>query len=482
MKQFGYGAPRGALLYVVGAALCSAGEKPQALEAAEKQRSAALLRTARIEFAESSSIIGASGQVTGLPRRYYTWRCADDAYVTDFQGDEEGVFMRDADGRPRDDLTYHGPLHFLVKDGETWEHIDQAPVAEIGADERAAHYRLYDLRKIGLDPVVPGRDFDQELRKSGLPPPQYETVVDADGLYVVSFSFGDDTARWWIDPQRGWNVVRTAVVAAGRETSGMRMELAEYDGAWFPRQFEYRRRAADGDEFVTVTNVLNAEFNRPWHPQRLTPSDIGVEAGMTLHFSQRATDSTLLWDGSKAVAPEEFFERLARGDVIPGPTVAPTLGGRGAPTSGPAGGSAADDGATATRPGRGARSRGLDDFESEWEKYTRHFIIHYRLDDEQARRAWTVCRTCQERGRAIFADRRADLQDWQGKVEAAEGLPPPERERQLSDLERRREVLMAPIKRIFEERLRPELEKLPTEKQRECAEKTHTPGRSGTGD
>lgn len=446
-------------------------ERPQELTAAAEARNKALLRTARIEYAERSIVVQPDGRRVERPLRYYTWRCADDAYVSVDHGDEEGVVMRDLEGRPRDDLPYHGAQQYLVKNDEVWLHVEQSPAADIFGNQRSDFFRLHDLRRLGLDPVAFGHDIEAECREHGLPAPEYETTIE-DGLYVVTTAIGPGQIRWWIDPDRGWSVVRSAVSRDGQETSSTHFSLSQTEGVWFPQEIEHTRHTASGHTLTTVITILSTEFNRPEHPQELTPADIGVEPGMTLNYQDRDDVTQSVWDGQRPISPEEYTAALKDGSLKRGPTVERELArwleehqGRTQPqgTTKPSGG---DAGAT-TRPARFGSVEDIAMFASEWEAYTRRFIMKHRLKPDQARKAWQVCRDCESRGRSYIEAQRSDLDDWQRRLEASRHVSAEEWEKQQGALDRRRTELVAPLQRIFEQRLKPELDKLPTPSQRE---------------
>jgi hypothetical protein len=445
-------------------------ERPPALAAAFAARDRALLRTARIEYAEQSIVTNADGQRIERPVHYYTWQCARDAYVSVDQGDEEGVVMRDTDGRPRNDLPYHGPMHYLIKDGEIWRHVEQALWADIFADRRADSLRLHDLRRLGLDPVTFGQDIEAGCREYGLPAPEYQTTIEH-GLHVVTTTIGPGQIRWWIDPERGWNVVRTASISSGLETASMRFMVVETDGVWFPQGFEYVRLAADGREFTTVYTLLSTEFNRPDHPQELTPADIGVEPGMSLNYQDRSDIAEAVWDGHTRITGEEYIARVKDGSFKRGPTVEHELARwmqarerNPQPATNPS----AEDAGPATRPASAAVREASKSFESEWEAYTRRFIKEYRLDAEQARKAWRICRNCEGLGRAYVQEHRAEFDEWQTRKDALAAAAADEQAKQKDTVDRRRADLLAPVQRIFEERLKPDLDKLPNDRQREA--------------
>jgi len=457
-----------------GGTALGGGERPPALTAAVEARAKELLRTARIEYAERSVVVEPDGRRVERPLHYYTWRCAGERYVSVDRGDEEGVVMRDADGRPRTDLPHQGPQGYLVKSDEVWLHSESSPAADVFGLQRADWFRLHDLRRLGLNPVTLGQDVEEACRANGLPAPDYEATTES-GLDVVTATIGPGQFRWWIDPARGWSVVRAAVLRDGQETTSMWLTVAQVDGVWFPTEVEYVRHTDDGHELSTTYAMLSTEFNRPEHPQELTPADIGVEPGMTVHYQDRNDIVTAVWDGQAAISPDEYRVRLSNGSLKRGRTVERELAhllredapGREASTK-----PSAESGGTATRPALFFAGERGKTFESQWEAYTRRFIMQYRLSAEQARKAWQICRDCEALGRSSIEKRRGDFDEWQKRKDALAGASAEEQKKQREALDLRRKELMAPVERIFEERLKPDLDRIPTAQQREARRET----------
>lgn len=431
-------------------------EKPAALVAAEQARDRAWLRTAHIEFSEHRTVPRDTDPPSLPPRvQYYTWRCAGDDYTTVYRGDDEGVVMRGLDGLPRDDLTYRGPMHFLVQGGEIWQHVEDDVTADILPDERTTFWRLWDLRTMGLNPVVFGKDFGSEVERCAYPAPEYTTASENE-LTVVTASTGSSRVVWWIDPQKDNGIVRTAVWLDGKQIGETRYALEETDGVWFPRKIELYRLAAGDVTPSTVITILSAEFNRPYHPQSLTPASIGIEPGTTVICQTRAETPVMIWDGKKLIGLDEYSARLQSGELRPGPTITReherlTV-------------NHANDGIVSTQPVRSAVVLDVRILESQWEAYTRGFIVRYRLDTDQARKAWDLCRGCEEKARAYLAKRQREIEEWQQQADSAKsGRVSADR---LGQLKERQTELAAPIERIFDDRLKPGLERLPTDAQR----------------
>jgi hypothetical protein len=452
-------------------------ERPLALRKAIAARSADLLFTARIEFSVTEKEDGHAG----APRdRFYTWKCAGDRYVLVNQGDDEGVFERDAEGKPVP-AWLNRPEHSLVMDGQVWQHMEGTLDACVLGDDSRAFFSLHDLRKMGLNPVTFGSDLDETLRSHGYPPLEYETRV-IDGLHVVSGSSGDGGVKWWIDPEKGWNVVRTEVFHEGRKIGERRFELRldPHDGIWFPRKVELYRLAAGDTDPSSVIELHSTEFNRPEHPAELTPAGIGIEVGTSMTFQDREPVRFGYWDGEKAVPFAELMQRIQSGELTMGASVSRARAqlrshARRQKLMASAPEATSPDGAPATRPALTIPELEWTTFETQWEAYTRLFIARYRLDKEQAQKAWSVCKDCQERGRAYVANHRSELEELDRRIETAKKPSPAGDKALAAELALQRQKLMGPLAKLFEERLKARLEFLPTRAQREAAQAQRIP-------
>ncbi|HMQ15168.1 MAG TPA: hypothetical protein PKC49_04265 [Phycisphaerae bacterium] len=102
-----------------------------------------------------------------------------------------------------------------------------------------------------------------------------------------------------------------------------------------------------------------------------------------------------------------------------------------------------------------------------WETYVRDFIRRYQLDQDQCEKAGAILLECQKRAQEIVARRRNDLAEIVSKLldasEAGKAEEAARFRRQLQDG-------LRPIEAIFEQSLKPRLEKLPTREQRKRAE------------
>ena len=119
---------------------------------------------------------------------------------------------------------------------------------------------------------------------------------------------------------------------------------------------------------------------------------------------------------------------------------------------------------------RDAGGKGGKDFESAWEKYVREFIAKYKLNDEQTQKANAVLEDCEAQAKRYMIGRREQIEKFDKQIEALRKSKDKSKSKGLSELNEKREKLIEPIERIFDEQLKPRLERLPTRAQRRAAE------------
>ncbi len=131
--------------------------------------------------------------------------------------------------------------------------------------------------------------------------------------------------------------------------------------------------------------------------------------------------------------------------------------------------------------GRGqeaAAANAGEKFESQWETYVREFCARYKFDEEQKQRAQSILKDCQDQAGQHLRSIRTDLEKIEKDLAAA-GKGGPEASKKSADLNQAKSKLVAPINDIFDKKLKPRLEKLPTRAQRAVAEAT--PAVTGKG-
>ncbi|MBI5864264.1 MAG: hypothetical protein HZB38_07135 [Planctomycetes bacterium] len=123
-------------------------------------------------------------------------------------------------------------------------------------------------------------------------------------------------------------------------------------------------------------------------------------------------------------------------------------------------------------------------FESEWEKYVREFIQKYQLNDEQTQKANAILTQCEQQADRILTAKKSELERIESREAELRTAAAPTaagaksdakeareaKQKESGELAKKKEEILAPLTRIFEDQLKPKLEKLPTRAQREAAE------------
>lgn len=323
----------------------------------------------------------------------------------------------------------------LLRSGDTvWQYDREGIFARVWTrPPRTSLLSPMDVRFVGMH-VRPDAlyhmSFDSVFPE--ISPEAKFTEEKKDGLYIVTAEMPAGGMRWVIDPAKGWNPVRCEQFEAGVVIRSCTVEYDLSGGAFVPRRCEYRNEATGETE--AEFSIDRIEVNTGELPETLEPEHIGIENGMSIADMSAGGKQFYYYDG-KLIEREEFNEGVRAGRYAQGPGVREFRERRGERTPAPI------DALRKLRP----LNRLMDD----WERYTREFIRKYRLDAEQTGRALAVLSECQQRRdqrRADF-DRRAE----------SDSLPEARARRQAE--------LNEYVQRIFDDRLKPQLFKLPREEQ-----------------
>jgi hypothetical protein len=427
-------------------------ERPRALENAQRQRE--LLQAGTVEFYHKFTR-------DALPPMLYTARFGGEDDAVALRGDEGGVFYC-SDGTVAQ--SRRGPHVALIRKEDTWAYDSDGLMAMASLDPAHAEH-VWKLRSLGLNSFNSYRDVHDTLWRDGGKQPDarsYSETVE-NGLHVVRAQTEHGVTTWYIDAQRGWNPVRVTYERDGQLAAESRSTLKEYDGIWFPATVAFFG-GNDPDHPLEVVTVASAAFNRPDQPRALTPADIGIEAGMSLHVERPGGKSEfMMFDGEKAVSQEEFVERVRAGEIKYGPTFLRTIAEIEAAAARSEVEGATEVGAVTGDPTSARRRR-----ESEWEAYTRKFIAKYHLDDGQSQKALSILRECQEEANQYLLRHKTEFERLQQKFQKVAKADAP-KEEDLRARSQQAAKLRAPLNEIFEKQLKPRLEKLPTRAQREGA-------------
>jgi hypothetical protein len=477
MKRFWIASVLSATALASSAALEQRSEALQKLEAYR-----AALRTGQVEW----SLIDQRLDFYAGEIRFKTSKFAGEDQILIERGNQEGLVMRTEDGTPS---TVGGsdPLHFLQTGEQEWYRPGD-PLAGAEVWRMAARTRD-DIRSLGAAAGLLRADVHDVLWRDLAHNPsawKFDERREA-GLHVVTIQKSAGTTTYWLDPERGWSPVRVRNEHEKYGWTESRSTLKNFDGVWFPQVVEFfSSRYRDGQEPEKIVRVYSATFNGPEHPQRLTPADIGLEPGMDVLVRGADMKAEMIgkWDGEKVVSFQEFARRLRTGEVTEGPNFLRAAAKAQAKLAqerlAAAGAEEGDVAAVWTGPMTVEQVRRAllltpKELESLWEAYTRHFIGEYKLNQEQTQKALSILKSCQEQAEAHVSAHKSDFDRLDERVSALTKLKAEERAKAEAGIKRDRQKLLKPLDDIFEQQLKPRLDKIPTRAQRKAADERKAP-------
>ncbi len=397
------------------------------------------------------------------------------------------------------EFDYGGPDGRTGIDGETGQ-VYYQPSRRLMRADYSAYYQLPDpfvavspagtyhpelpsIRAMGLFPTE-GEVYAQDVRLETAflryPPyndsdGHYEEHPDGSYIEVTLKLASGDEVHWWIDPQRGHNVVRSELFETGRVSRYSVCELVRFGDVWYPAQVQYF--AGNRADPLKTVGVHSASFNAPDLPERLTLRELEIEPGLTVTDSRRDHKHDPLysgtWSGEEVIRAAEWLEMVRQGQADYGPIGKAFLAWE----------EYNETGKLPTQPiqlspelariaphhevlviATRATSRPA---EHPWKLYTREFIRVAQLDQEQTQKAWLICNDACERGAAVALRFRDRLDKLNAKARELRESPEPNIAERLIAIERERHELLRPVDGVFTEQLRDRLFRLLTRAQSE---------------
>lgn len=433
-----------------------AAEPPAALRAFESARKA--LNSGRVEW----SALPEGDEARAL--RFVSRYASNGDMIFERHGDSEGWTVRNPD-------TGEGfsryPHFYMIDEKAVWSHRDWTMHVnrwEPDGQEGPWDNRIKDVRALGA--YVTSNSLEHKTGLASIwgrdddPVESWDELQHGDLHIVTGHTRGGARITWHVNAERGWNAERIEY-DTGYGLWEAVSTLQEYGGAWFPAETRYYQ---DGKLQEAVV-VRSASFNVPDDPQRFSLADIAVEPGTHIVAQNRPNISgpdSATWNGEQIVKLSEWLEdrRTGRRDFGPKFKEWRRLGR--SPYSTPEEVAAVKLGnRELTTHAVMRRHAGL------WERYVRDFIERYKLLDEQKQRAWAVLLECRNEADAVIDRHRPRLTELISKMLAAKEQGEADKERELTAQIKK---LRAPVDDIFEQQLKPRLEKLPTRAQRKAAE------------
>ncbi|QDT51014.1 hypothetical protein Pan258_50970 [Symmachiella dynata] len=242
-------------------------------------------------------------------------------YLVDFEDDK--LRFDYSHSRPQSntdgDVASYKEILILTPEGLI-THVDPETTGENWAVSRIAPEdlqsgstaQLFDPRLLGINPSVTGMLHSRHLESFVGNPERTSVTVESeeiDGREVsrVEYLRTDGfQARMWIDPDRGYNIIRAEFQARkGAEERLFRIdcELKQYEtgGIWFPEVIKYQE-LHDGKLFSgeTVT-IRSATFNMDVDDDRFTVATMNLPPGTAIADTADNPNGTQMWNGTELV-------------------------------------------------------------------------------------------------------------------------------------------------------------------------------------
>lgn len=427
--------------------------------------------------------------------RYYSSRYAGNDFLLWDYGDADGCVLRGhCGGHP--ELKYplehvyspHG--HLYTSDDEQWNYQEEGLQATFYEPGTRLVVPQPDIRTIGIMPWLNSYEFHDRLDPRSYfhgqfpqnPERRFTQTVEPDGTVRVTSHYPNSGATWYLDPNLGFQPRRMEGFV--RKESGEIMEYEadltyrQYGDRWFVEEVEFNDLAHGRRQWI---EVLHASFDQPDHPQALTPAgSLGMVPWISVarhRPEETASPATPGWgrdlfDGEKAIGRDEYKRRRAEGTFPSGEQKMAMLAFREQNNYVPGAYPPALEKTEERMPGL-ARTPGL------WEPYTRRFVIHHRFDRVQYGKAFQVLHECQKPAYEYLDKREHEIDEVDqqlAEVQAqlkAQGVDETARralDHRIESARERKDLLLAPVERIFEDCLKARLNALLTPNQRERQE------------
>lgn len=384
------------------------------------------------------------------------------------RGDERGIVSFDETGKEAENG--RAPYFGLRKGGLVWEHVEGASRAS--TTPQRTRGLAPDPRTFGVMYGFSYRSLEDTFWRDPVNLPsarKYSESREGD-LWVVTAHTDVGTVKWWIDPDKGWQAARIALFDNQGLLAEARVALAKWGDEWFPKTVQYFVRGyLDAKEPQITINISNAVFNSPDLPQRFSPEDIGIVAGVTVVMERNEAWREVgygVYDGKGGIKRQ----RTPTGAPVAADANARAENGKPDPRTDLSGSLNPEESRWQ------AQSRAA--IESLWQRFTRLFIQKYQLKDDQQQNAWNICKECEKQAESYVSGHQSSFERIEARLvtlrnvpavsEPANAIDGPSRLRAQAEGEL--ELLMRPINKIFQDQLVPRLNKLPTRAQRVAAD------------
>ena len=392
--------------------------------------------------------------------------------IFEVRGDQDGWVTRSE--RPSHYPNSRVPQIFMRNREGSWYYQETSGIIDWWGEggENWPDKEMKDVRAVGIYPTSGSLDGRVgfgiwDIRGVEVRSWEQERVGDNYMVTMVgtSTSGADCRLTWEINPDKGWNAERIVFDTPLRKWEAV-CGLKQFDDTWLPAKTDYLE---DGN-LVESVEIVAASVNQPSDPAAFTPGALDLEPGTNINGKHLGTGfgKVLIWNGDSISTSADWFADVKAGRRQWGPTFQRIQRGEHVPNP-----YLTDEQRAASDLARQRLtvSTRLVEHEGLWQAYVEQFIARYQLNKEQSEKAWKILAACRERAQRFLSKHRAELTSLHEQINAADKND----KKRIARLEARLAEARAPIDKIFEEQLKPRLDKLPTRAQRKAADAPNSP-------
>lgn len=360
------------------------------------------------------------------------------------------------------------PHLYLARPEGVWLYKETMPHATLwppGSPSTSGKPRLKDARAIGI--FSTSKSIETPLASRGAwesetdPVVSYEERREGDLVIVTGHHRSGSVTEWTLAPQMGWNALTIVSESPDGTQTSVENELEKFGRFWLPKRATYRRNG----QVEAVVCIERTRLNQPDDPRSFTPNDIGMECGIHVAVQTDPLGTFVkFWNGEEISEADRYRREVRLGLRTPGKVIR-QISEKGYFDS-PylvSGQRRAGELAAA----KFVMQRGVRAYQTLWRAYVESFIKRYRLDEDQRQKAHAILAECERVAEPIAEKLESRWSEIHKQLDQAVRERDAER---ATELRKQWQELQKPLEAIFEKRLKPGLEKLPTRAQRRAAE------------
>jgi hypothetical protein len=271
-----------------------------------------------------------SGTIHIVGKKYYRSQEAKKigyTYDTSFDGSSLRGDFRNSKGQKeircfsKSDKRSIVYVHTEDLEGDTLRILDDMTGPESRDTVQTAQNQAFDPRLIGTWPAsIPDlvyRDLDRDLAWLDPKRGDHKSVKvektrfnDHDCLSLTYISFNDHVCKYWVDPEKGYNIVRVEYKFTDKpESSDVRSRIVESSlerlgssDLWFPAQVHLVQKTVD-DEFYEDATIKVVSYNQPLGRDLFSLSTMSIPPGTVAGVSSGSYSGPMTWDGKSLKPP-----------------------------------------------------------------------------------------------------------------------------------------------------------------------------------